>query len=168
VHSDPYETELIGKEGSKIEERQIGEVTEAAEYRNHYGRRTSTWLLVLSVLQEIGAPEIAWQSAISRSAVYEVLRGAQPRSEHAREYETAALRFARQRLERWEVAPLAQTIPALTRYLDERAARGEDVRRCAWDGKPIPRDRRVDARFCSDRCRKAARRSDATRPSGSD
>jgi hypothetical protein len=81
VHSDPFETELIGKEGNKIEERQTGEVTEPADYRNHYGRRTSTWLLAISVLREIGAPEIAWQSAISRSAVYEVLRGAQPRSD---------------------------------------------------------------------------------------
>jgi hypothetical protein len=75
VESDPYQTELIGKEGNKLEERQTGEVTDPTEYRTHYGRRTSTWLLVLSVLKEIGAPETASQTEISRSAVYDVLRG---------------------------------------------------------------------------------------------
>jgi hypothetical protein len=34
------------------------EVREPADYRNSYGRRGQTWALVLSVLEEIGVPEI--------------------------------------------------------------------------------------------------------------
>jgi hypothetical protein len=158
VVSSPPQTELTGKEGNKLDERHSGEVTQPSEYRSDYGRRASTWPMVVAILQELGAPEIAWQTSISRSAVYDVMRGAQPRSEHAREYETIALRFASERFLNWGLDPPAHPIERLKRYLAEREARGEDIRRCEWDGKPIPPGRRSDARFCSNRCRRAASR----------
>jgi hypothetical protein len=158
VASGPAETELIGKEGNKLEERQTGEITEPADYRNTYGRRGSIWPTVVTLLHELGAPETARQTDLSRRTVYEVLNGSQPRAGHARAYEALALRFARERLQNWGKHPPDDASALLTDYLAERAARGEDVRRCAWDGKPIPTSRRTDARFCSNRCRLAAHR----------
>jgi hypothetical protein len=163
VTSSPHETELIGKEANKLEERLTGEVVNPAEYRNTYGLLGSTWPTVIAILQELGALETARQTGLARSGVYNVLHhGAQPHPAHTQEYETVALRFASERLQGWGLQPQTSAGPLLTRYLAERTARGEDVRRCAWDGKPIPPGRRGDARFCSDRCRSAARRSRRT------
>jgi hypothetical protein len=159
LSSSPLETELIGKEGHKLEERQTGQVFEPFEIRNDYGRRAATWPLILSVLRELGAPETARQAGTSRSATYAVFKGAQPRPEHAAAYERVAVRLANSRLEGWGLSQPAGTPPLLRMYIAERSARGADVRRCEWDGKPIPLDRRQDSRFCSDPCRAAARRN---------
>jgi hypothetical protein len=160
VISSPLETELIGKEANKIEERQTGEVTDPADYRNTYGRRGSAWPMVIAILQEIGAPETTRQTGLSRSSVYGVLHHqARPLTAHAHEYETLALRFASERLQGWGLEPPSEPVALLNRYVSERAARGEHVKRCEWDGNPIPAGRRSDARFCSDRCRRAAARS---------
>ncbi len=157
VTSSPHETELIGKEGNKIEERISGYATDG--YRNSYGPRESSWQVTLSVLQEIGAPEAAREAHLSRSSVYAVLNGAQPHPDRRIVYEQLATRFARQRLSAWDAPPPAETTALLSEYLAQRNARGEDLRRCAWDGTPIPTDRRADARFCSNRCRRAAHRA---------
>jgi hypothetical protein len=160
--SSQAETELIGKEANKLEERQTGEVTDPADYRNTYGRRGSAWPMIVAVLQEIGAPETSRRTGLSRSSVYAVLHHqAQPLAAHAHEYETLALRFASERVQGWGLEPPTQPVALLNRYLSERATRAEDVRRCEWDGTPIPPSRRSDARFCSDRCRRAASQSRA-------
>jgi hypothetical protein len=104
------------------------------------------------------APEIARHTGISRSAVYAVLRGAHPHADHARTYATLALEHALGRLDAWGVDAPTGTAPTLVRYVGERDTRGENIKRCGWDGTPIPPGRRADARFCSDRCRSAARR----------
>jgi hypothetical protein len=158
VVSSPYDTELIGKESNRLEERQTGEVTDPDDYLNTYGRRGSTWPLVLEILRELGAPEVARRTGISRSAAYAVLRGAQPHGDHARTYEALAVAYAVRRLDTWGTDAPAGAAPTLARYLAERDARGENIKRCAWDGQPIPTGRRADARFCSDRCRRAAAR----------
>jgi hypothetical protein len=159
IASSPEETELTGKEGNKLEERMTAEVTEPAEYRNSYGRRGDVWVMVLEVLREIGAPRVAELTGFGRSAVYEVLRGATPRVEHAREYERVAAEFARERLFAWKVKVPEVGGAILARYLEERKARREEVQRCEWCGEPMPAGHRKDARFCSDRCRKAAGRT---------
>jgi hypothetical protein len=126
-------------------------------------KNVCSWLAAVEILEELDAPETARQTGLSRSAVYDVLRGSKPRLEDVRVGQALARRFARERLERWRLEPPTDSVELLTSYLAERAARGEDVRRCAWDGKPIPGTRRSDARFCSDRCRSAARRQRAGR-----
>jgi hypothetical protein len=160
ISSSPEETELTGKEGNKLEERMTGEVTEPGEYRNSYGRRGETWVMVLEALREIGAPQLVEPTSFSRRAIYNVLHGTKPRAEHAREYERVAVEFARERLLAWKVDALELGSAILPRYLEERKACGEDVRRCEWCGKAIPAEVRTDAKFCSDRCRRAAARTD--------
>jgi hypothetical protein len=135
------------------------EVTEPAEYRNSYGRRGETWLFVLEVLQEIGAPRVAELTGFGRSAVYDVLSGAVPRTDNRQEYERVAVEFAWERLIAWNVDAPELWGAILARYIEERKKRGEDVRRCEWCGDPIPTSRRPDARNCSDRCRKSAERA---------
>jgi hypothetical protein len=105
VTSSSAETELIGKEGNRLEERQTGQLTNAAGYRNTHGRRGNTWPMIIAILQEVGAPETARRTDFSRRAVYEVLKGSQPRAEHARAYEAIAHRFASERLRRWGLQP---------------------------------------------------------------
>jgi hypothetical protein len=159
ISSSREETELVGKEGNKLEERMTAEVTELAEYRNSYGQRSETWLLVLEVLREIGAPRAAKLTEFGRSAAYEVLSGAVPRTDNRQEYEQVAVEFARERLLAWKVDVPEQGKAILARYLEERSERGEDVRRCEWCGELIPPKHRRDARFCSDRCRYFAARA---------
>jgi hypothetical protein len=159
IVSSPEETELTGKEGNKLEERMTGEVVDLPEYRNSYGRRGEIWLMVLEVLREIGAPRLVELIGFSRRAIYNVLSGTRPRAEHVREYERVAVEFARERLLAWKIDTPELGSAILTRYLEERKERGEDVRRCEWCGKAIPAEVRTDARFCSDRCRSLAARA---------
>jgi hypothetical protein len=60
--------------------------------------------------------------------------------------------------ETWRIDAPSRKAPTLARYLAERDARGENLKRCAWDGTPIPPGRRADTQFCADRCRRAAAR----------
>ena len=136
-----------------------GQVQNPADHRNSYGPRGDTWSLVLSVLHDIGVPETVALTGYSRSAVYAVLRDATPRPEHARTYQHIAATFARQRLQRWQLEAADADVAAITRYIAERQRRGDDVKRCRWCGEPTPSNRRRDARFCSDRCRRAAARA---------
>jgi hypothetical protein len=152
------ETELTGKEGNKLQERATGEVTDPDEYRNSYGRRSESWALVLSVLHEIGVPDIVALTGRSRSAVYEVLRGTTPRLDHARAYEQAAVSFARQRLHRWRVEAPDGSTATLSCYITERGRRGEGMRRCTWCGAPLRADARTDAFYCSPAHRASAAR----------
>ena len=121
-------------------------------------RRGETWLFVLEVLQEIGAPRLAELTGFGRSAVYDVLSGAVPRTDNRQEYERVAVEFARERLLMWKVGAPELDSAILPLYLDERRERREDLRRCEWCGEVVPAERRADVRFCSDRCRKAAGR----------
>jgi len=161
ILSSPAETELTGKEGNKLLERASGETTDPADYRNTYGRRGATCPLVLELLRESGVPAVVERTGFSRSAVYAVLRGATPRLDHARAYTDLAVEHARERLAAWRRQPAAVPLQLLAQYRQERNKRGENIRRCEWCGKPIPPDRRLDARFDSDRCRRAASRASA-------
>jgi hypothetical protein len=105
IAPDPLVTELVGKEGNKLEERMTGEVRDSADYRNNYGRRGQTWTLVLSVLDEIGVPEIVSLTGYSRSAVHAVIRGTTPRAQHARVYERVTREHVQRRLQDWQVRP---------------------------------------------------------------
>ena len=159
IHSSPAETELTGKEGNKLLERASGETTDPTDYRNTYGTRGDTWAVVVEVLREIGVPTIVEQTAFSRSAVYAVLNGALPRADHARAYTELAVQHAGERLTAWDVKPARRASQLLVRYRQERDVRGENIRRCEWCGRPIPPDRRSDARFHSNQCRWAAARA---------
>jgi hypothetical protein len=159
ISSSPEETELTGKEGNKLEERMTGEVVDLPDYRNSYGRRGETWLFVLEVLQEIGAPRVAELTGFGRSAVYGVLKRAVPRREHMRAYERVAVEFAQERLLAWKVDASELGSAVMARYFEERRTRGEDVKRCEWCGEMMPPKRRKDARLCSDRCRSLAARA---------
>ena len=159
IHSSPAETELTGKEGSKLVERASGEVSEPAEYRNTYGTRGDTWSVALEILREIGVWTIIQRSGFARSAVYDVLNGAIPRQEHGRIYTELAAGHARERLISWDLQPSQSAPQTIIRYCQERDERGENIRRCEWCGEPIPPNRRADARFHSDSCRQAAGRA---------
>ena len=159
ITSSPAETDLTGKEGNKLIERASGEITDPADYRNSYGTRGDTWQLVLEILREIGVPTIVEQTGFSRSAVYAVLNGANPRTDHASAYTKLAVQHGRERLTAWEVEPARRPPQLLVQYRQERDRRGESIRRCEWCGQPIPPDRRTDTRFHSDQCRWVAARA---------
>lgn len=162
IASSPAETELTGKEGNKLLERASGEVTDPADYRNTYGTRGDRWALVLEILREIGAPTIIEQTGFSRPAVYAVLNGATPRADHARAYTQLAANHAGERLTAWHHQPARLPSQLLVQYRQERDERGENIRRCEWCGRPISPDRRSDARFDTDLCRRAAGRAESS------
>ena len=159
IRSTPEATELTGKEGNKLDERTTGQITDPTEYRNDYGQRSDPWLLVLAILQEIGAPRLIQLTGFARSSVYAVLRGARPRAAHSAAYLSAAVEYARAQLVKTG-RPVPTTDHAiLDRYLKELGGQGELLGRCEQCGSVIPAGRRADARFCSARCRKAAGRA---------
>jgi hypothetical protein len=162
VKSSPENTDLTGKEGSKLEERATAEVHDAADYLNRYGCRASTWPLVVEVLKEIGAPAVARATGASRQAMYDVLDGALPRRKRRHELERIAASRARQQLLEWQIEPPATEAALLRLYLTEREGRRDEVRRCEWCGEPIPAELRVDARYCKPAHRKAAQRARQT------
>ena len=84
VLSAPVLTDLIGKEGNRLEERTTGEVTDPAEYRVEYGSRVDRWsVLVVPVLREMGAAEVARRTGRARRAVERAVRRSQPSRPHA-------------------------------------------------------------------------------------
>ena len=153
------ETELTGKEGNKLVERASGEVTDPADYRNTYGRRTEVWSLVVKILREIGAPTIVEQTGFSRSAVYSVLGGATPRHDHSRRYVDVTVSHATTQLAAWDAAAPASVAALLQCYIAAQSTRTSEARLCRWCGEPIPPGRRRDAKYDSDKCRQAAARS---------
>jgi Transmembrane secretion effector len=100
VRSAPLETELIGKEGNKLDERLTGEVLEQAEYQTSYGRRVDPWTeLVLPVLREIGARALAQQTGFKVRSIYDVLnKGARPHPARRAVYEEVAMAYVERRL----------------------------------------------------------------------
>ncbi len=118
ITSSPAETELTGKEGNKLVERASGDVTDPADYRNSYGTRSPTWPLVVKILREIGVPEIVKRTGFSRSAVYDVLRGAIPHKRNSDVYTRLAVDYSRRRL--LSQSPFPSTAAeVLSRYLSE-------------------------------------------------
>jgi hypothetical protein len=160
VRSAPEQTELTGKESNKLEERLTGEALDSAECETSYGRRGDRWTrLVLPVLNDIGAPAIVRETGFKIRAIYNALNGgARPRSGRRSTYEDLAIAHATGQLATWNVKPPNVADAILARYLEERERRAT-VRRCEWCGKPIPANRRADARYCPKRCRKAAQRA---------
>jgi len=76
VLSAPVLTDLAGKEGNRLEERTTGEVTDPAEYRVEYGSRVNRWsALVVPVLREMGAAEVAHRTGRSRRAIERAVSG---------------------------------------------------------------------------------------------
>jgi hypothetical protein len=81
--SAPVLTDLVGKEGNKLIERLTGEVTDADEYRVGYGSRADRWsTLVVPVLREMGAPEVARRTTRSRRAIERAIRLNHPTTPH--------------------------------------------------------------------------------------
>jgi hypothetical protein len=99
-----------------------------------------------------GSPAFARCSSRARK----VLRGdTRPHPKRRVMYEAVAVAFAAKQLGE-RAATVAQVLP---RYLETRGRVAESERLCEQCGKPIPPERRADARYCSDRCRKAANRA---------
>jgi hypothetical protein len=160
ITSSPHQTELTGKEGNRLQERATGEVQDPDDYRNDYGKRDETWLLILNVLREIGAARLVQLTGFSRSAVYAVVSGAAvPRAEQAHKYEKVAVDYVRARLVESGMAAPVDDIDLIVRYIYVRQPGEKATRRCEWCGKQFDAERRSDARFCSPRCRQAARRA---------
>jgi hypothetical protein len=83
ILSAPVLTDLVGKEANRLEERATGEVTDPAEYRVEYGGRVDRWsVLVVPVLQEMGAAEVARRTGRSRRAIERAIREARPTRPH--------------------------------------------------------------------------------------
>jgi hypothetical protein len=97
VRSAPVETELIGKEGNKLEERLSGEVLELRQYQTSYGSRVDPWTeLYLPVLKEIGARALAEQTEFKVRSIYDVLnRGVRPHLRRRANYEQCAIAHSR-------------------------------------------------------------------------
>jgi hypothetical protein len=139
-----------------------GEALTPAEYRNDYGARANRWnQLVRPILTELGAAALIETGAFRPSAVYTVLRGANPHTDNRAQYERIAMEHATKRLAEWDAPEPPDRWALLWRYLDERARRGEDIRRCEWCGAPMPAALRADAQYHTDACRKAAHRARA-------
>jgi hypothetical protein len=160
VESSPALTDLTGKEGNKLAERLSGTALTPAEYRNDYGARANRWdHLVRPILTELGASHLLETTGFGPTAVYDVLRGTTPHPGNRARYERIAMEHATTRLAEWEAPTPANRWALLWRYLDERARRGQDQRRCEWCGAPMPTALRADARYHTDACRKAAQRA---------
>jgi hypothetical protein len=157
VTSGPEHTDLTGKEGNQLAERATGEVTDSAEYRTLYGPRGDLWsAYVLPVLRDMGAGLGAERTGFGLRGVHKVVRGeARPHPKRRATYEAVAVAFAAEQLG----AAGTDRTDVLRRYLEERGRPAESARLCEQCGNPIPPERRADARYCSDRCRKAANRA---------
>jgi hypothetical protein len=114
--------------------------------------------LVVPVLAELGALAVSEGTGFDRGSVYRMLDGSRPHRANRRRYEQAALDHARSRLSDWDTRVPHDDAAVLWRYIEERARRGEDFRRCQRCGAPIPGEKRADTRYHSDACRKAAER----------
>jgi hypothetical protein len=125
VHSAPVETELIGKEGNKLEERLTCEVLDQAEYQTSYGRRVDPWTeLILPILREIGARALAEQTGFKIRSIYDVLnRGARPHPRRRAVYEDKAIAHAHSQLEARDEEPPTTGAAILSRYLETSALR---------------------------------------------
>jgi hypothetical protein len=132
VRCAPVETDLIGKEGNKLEERLSGEVLEQADFQTSYGRRVDPWeQLVLPVLKQIGARKFAELTGFKIRSIYDVLnRGVRPHPRRRAVYEERAIAHARKALE-----VLGEKVPAsgmaiLQRYLQEQRRSFSLMERC--------------------------------------
>jgi hypothetical protein len=75
VHSAYELTDLIGKEGNRIDERSSGEVTEVEEYQHTYGARADRfWTLVVPTLAPLGPVEVARRSGLTRDQMRRIFR----------------------------------------------------------------------------------------------
>lgn len=130
VRSALVDTELIGKEGNKLEERLSGEVLEQAEYQTSYGRRVDHWTeLVLPILREIGARALAEQTGFKIRSIYDVLnKNARPHAKRRTAYEEAALSHASSHLKNWSAEVPETGLAVLRRYLEERERQGSSRR----------------------------------------
>jgi hypothetical protein len=125
VFSRPVMTELIGKEGNKLEERLSGEVLEQAEYQTGYGRRVDPWTeLYLPVLREIGARRLAEETGFKVRSIYDVLnRGVRPHAGRRTAYEDAAVAHACEQLTGWGEEAPESALAVLRRFLEVREGR---------------------------------------------
>ena len=80
VQSTPALTLLAGKEGSKLLERALGVVTEAAEYAANFGFREDPWdALVIPVLRRMGVSAVVKQTSPSwRRSIQRMVAGDHP------------------------------------------------------------------------------------------
>lgn len=158
IESAPVLTDLIGKEGSSLAERAVGELAERDTYGITYGQRGDRWqLLVVPVLRQMGVDEVRRRTGRGRSAGFEAIAG----RSRSRVYLDAAMWFARE----VSSSPLPlDGWAALYCYLQETGSRSD--RTCAWCSRPLPAYLRADATYCSSACRKAANRARRSQPIG--
>jgi hypothetical protein len=114
VGSTPAQTELTGKESNKLEERLTGQTDDSSEYQAAYGTRGDRWsTLVLPVLKELGARELADRTGFGIRAIFDVVaERARPHRRRAAIYEQVAVDYASERL-----AALALPVPATPRSI---------------------------------------------------
>jgi hypothetical protein len=115
--------------------------------------------VVRPILREIGHTALVERTGYSRSSVQDNLRDVRwPRPRRRAVYTSVAAEEATRRLQAWNIrtAGLGRFV-AMDRYLAERDRRTGGVRRCESCDAELALTR-SDTRFCSDRCRQAARR----------
>jgi hypothetical protein len=158
VSSDPTETLLIGKEGNKLLEREIGEEYDPRSYRAEFGMRQDQWAsLVVPMLRRMGAIELirltdpSWRRSIERS----LADGHRPRSEERmRVLSDLALTHART-----EVG--ADSSADITGVMRAFLAQAGEPRLCACEcGTPVQSPR---ARWFNEAHRKRASRRQSLR-----
>jgi hypothetical protein len=163
VRAGPATTLLTGKEGNKIIERLTGQITAPGEYRNDHGTRSDPWKeLILLALTDMGAARLIAHGVSSATAYRTLNEPRRPRSATRNRLQAAAVAFANERLAEWELAAPSSPLEVLATYLAERERRGENTRRCAWCGEPMPPGARADSQYHNDACRQAARRARLT------
>jgi len=103
VRSAAVLTDLIGKEGNRLEERATGEITEPDQYRHVYGSRGNRFsTLVVPVFVRMPAQEIADAVGLTRRQVERIQRpgfAGRPHEGNRRALTTLAVRQARSELE---------------------------------------------------------------------
>lgn len=114
--------QLIGKEGNKLLERQVGEVVHSDEYLADYGARKDAWHFVVAAVRQLGAGAVARRSGLDRRTIQRAVRKhpdpTTPHRANQTRITIAAAAEARARLAELGEAPPDGALPALVRYLE--------------------------------------------------
>lgn len=114
--------QLIGKEGNKLLERQVGDVVHSDEYLADYGARKDAWHCVVDAVRQLGAGAVARRSGLDRRTIQRAVRKhpdpTTPHRANQTRITIAAAAEARERLAELGEAPPDGALPALVRYLE--------------------------------------------------
>ncbi len=155
IESSPGLTELRGKEGHGLAERNLGLLLNPAEYGNAYGLRAGDPFrdLVAPVLLEIGVLEVAKRTRLSRWTVQRTIRGkdtTDARQATKRVLTGCASDHAARSLRARGLRPPKDPLARLVLHVREL-----DNKRCALDGCETSLQGR-QLRYCSRRHKQAA------------